>query len=70
MEPCGSCHTPSPCFIILPISIGLNPKENVAKFFEFSKSAEMVHLKHTDFQKSFLKYPMSSVYQAASKNRG
>ena len=40
MSPCGSCLTPSPCSIILPVSVGFNPQEDDAKFIEFSKIDE------------------------------
>ena len=59
VEPCGSRLTPSPCSIILPISLRLNPQEDDAIFFEFSKNAEDGHLG-----------AMSSMCQAAGKNRG
>ena len=40
MELCGSRLTPSLCFKIVPVFAGLNPQEDDAKFFGFSKKAE------------------------------
>ena len=40
VEPCGSRLTPSPCSIILPVSLCLNPQEDDAKFLDFTKEPE------------------------------
>ena len=40
VQPCGSRLTPCPCPIILSVSRGLDPQEDDAKFFGFSKSSE------------------------------
>ena len=35
-----------------------------------SSVLSMAHVEHIDFQKRFLKYPLSSVYEGSNKNRG
>ena len=68
---CGSSFTPPLCFAILSAPIGFDPQEDDAKLCEFSRRVlKMVHLEQEDLQKRVLRYPLNSMYQAASENRG
>ena len=55
---------------IWPVSTGFNLQGYETKFFGFSESAEDGSPRASRPSKRVLMYPMSTVYQAASKNRG
>ena len=57
-------------YAILPVSIVLNLQEDDAKFFEFSKSADVGSPRGGRPSKTCPGVPMSSVFQAASKRSG
>ena len=65
VDPSGFRLTPS--LKILPVSLCLDPNENDAK--NIRRMLRKVLLDQV-FQKRFLRYPMSSVHHAASKDRG
>ena len=69
-ESCGSRLTPSPCSIMYPVLLCLNPKEDDAKFFEFSKKAEDGPSRASGFPKTLPEVPVEFRASAASTNRG
>ena len=58
------------CSKILLVLLCLNPQKTMPNSLNPRKMRNMVRLEQVDFQKRSQKYPMSSVCQAATKNRG
>ena len=57
-------------FMIFPVLSDLNQQEDDAKILKFLLELRMALLEQVDLQTRFLRNPLSSVYRAASNNRG